>query len=312
MPRRQETSVERAQRAKRETRSLDFKECFDPDSAADWTELVKDFMAMANSGGGLIVVGVCNDGTAARDDVSPVVGLDPAKITDKVERYTGVQFAEFEIHEAKRGRKKVAVIEIGAARDAPIAFTKPGTYATPGEKGKQKRAFAQGTVYFRHGAKSEPGTTADLRGFVDRRLNEMRELWFGRVRQVIEAPGDARVATVQSTDEGGVPTEIRLTDDPSARVYGKLDPDKTHPFRLTELMKAANRRLPNGVRINSRDMFCVRSVHDISPETTPQFMHAPMYGSPQYSEAFADWLVEQFESDGEFFWKARARYGKRR
>ena len=66
MPRPQETSTERATRAKRETRSLDFKERFDPDSTADWTELVKDFMAMANSGGGLIVVGVCNDGEVVR------------------------------------------------------------------------------------------------------------------------------------------------------------------------------------------------------------------------------------------------------
>jgi hypothetical protein len=311
MPRRQETSVERAERAKRERRGLDFKECFDPDSTADWTELVKDFMGMANSGGGLIVVGVCNDGTPASEDVSSVLELDPAKITDKVERYTGVQFAEFEIHEAKRGRKKVAVIEIGAARDAPIAFTKPGTYPRPDGSGKQERAFAQGTVYFRHGAKSEPATTADLRAFVDRRLDEMRELWFGRVRQVIEAPEDARIATVQSTDEGGVPTEIRLTDDPSALVYGKLDPDKTHPFRLKELMKAVNKQLPSGVNINSRDIFCVRSVHHINPDTQPQLMHRPKYGSPQYSKAFAQWLVDQYASDNDFFWKVREAYGKR-
>ena len=45
--------------------------------------------------------------------MSPILALDLAKITDKVERYTGVQFAEFVIHEAKRGRKKIAVIEIG-------------------------------------------------------------------------------------------------------------------------------------------------------------------------------------------------------
>jgi hypothetical protein len=243
--------------------------------------------------------------------VSRVLELDPAKITDKVERYTGVQFAEFEIHEAKRGRKKVAVIEIGASRDTPIAFTKPGTYPRPDGSGKQERAFAQGTVYFRHGAKSEPGTTADLRAFVDRRLDEMRELWFGRVRQVIEAPEDARLATVQSTDEGGVPTEIRLTDDPSALVYGKLDPDKTHPFRLKELMKAVNKQLPNGININSRDILCVRSVQNINPDTQPQFMHSPKYGSPQYSETFAQWLVDQYASDHAFFGKVRAAYGKR-
>jgi hypothetical protein len=49
MPQPKKTSTERAVRAKRETRALDFKEHFDPNSAAHWTELVKDFMAIANS-----------------------------------------------------------------------------------------------------------------------------------------------------------------------------------------------------------------------------------------------------------------------
>jgi len=87
MPRRQRTAVERAQQAKRESKGLDFKECFDPSSDADWAELVKDFMAMANTGGGVIVVGVCNDGSPAQEDVDPVLALDLAKITDKVERW---------------------------------------------------------------------------------------------------------------------------------------------------------------------------------------------------------------------------------
>lgn len=311
MPRRQETSIERAQRAKRETRSLDFKECFDPDSAADWTELVKDFMAMANSGGGIIVVGVCNDGTAAKDDVAAVLELDPAKITDKVERYTGVQFSEFEIHETKRGRKKVAIIEIGAVRDAPIAFTKPGTYPTPEAKKQQKTAFSQGTVYFRHGAKSEPATTADLRDFIGRRLDEMRELWLGRVRQVIEAPENARMATVQGVDESGTPTEIRLTDDPDAIVFGKLDPDKTHPFRQTELIDEVNRQLPDNAQINTHDILSVRRVYDIREASHPQFTHEPLYTSAQYSQVFAGWIVEQYKRDSEFFWKAREAYAGR-
>ena len=66
---------------------------------------------------------------------------------------------------------------------------------------------------------------------MDRRLDQMRELWLGRVRQVIEAPEDLRLATIHSTDDAGTPSEIRLTDDPSALVYGKLDPE-TSPTRF--------------------------------------------------------------------------------
>ena len=297
------------QRVKRETRSLDFKERFDPNAPGDWCELVKDLMAMANSGGGLIVVGIRDNGTASSADVAPVLSLDPATITDKVERYTGVHFAEFEIGENRRGRKRVAVIEVGPAREAPIPFTKPGTYPDPKNSKKQKTAFSKGTLYFRHGAKSEPATRADLHGFIERRLGEVRELWLGRVRHVIEAPEETHMAAVQRTDEHGPPSEIRLTDDPSARVYGKLDPDQTHPFRQTELIEAVNRELAAGTQVNPHDILSVRRVHGIREATHPDFTHEPRYSSPQYSQAFADWIVKQFERDSEFFKKARDSYG---
>ncbi|MEA2373468.1 MAG: putative DNA-binding domain [Solirubrobacteraceae bacterium] len=311
MARRKLTSIERAERAKRESRTLDFKEQFDPSSAAEWPELVKDFVAMANSGGGLIVVGVCNDGTASPTSVALVLSLDPAKITDQIERYTGVEFGDFEIHEAERGRKKVAVIEIGAAGDAPLAFTKPGTYVPSRETSKQKTAFSKGTVYFRHGAKSAPGTTADLRVFIERRIEIVRELWLGRVRQVIESPEQARVAMIQATDEGGVPTEIRLTDDPAALVYGKLDPDLTHPFRQTELIDEINRQLPAGLSVNRHDVLCVRQTYGITADRHPQFTHEPRWGSQQYSQAFADWIVEQAAREPDFLWKSREKYAGR-
>jgi hypothetical protein len=314
MPRRQLGSVERAQQAKRESRSLDFKEGFDPDVRSEWPELVKDFVAMANSGGGLIVFGVRNNGTAAPGSVRSILALDPAVITDKVARYTGVQFSDFQVHKAKRGSKSVAVIEIGAAVDAPIAFTQVGTYTLSGEgKQQQKTAFSKGTVYFRHGAKSEPGTTEDLRAFIERRLARVREQWLGGIRHVVEAPEGARLAMVEATnpDERGIPTEIRLTDDPRAPVYGKLAPDRTHPFRQKELIDEINHRLPKGFEVNTYDMLSVRRVNDITERTHPQFAYEPKWGSPQYSPGFVDWVLEQFRRDRTFFETAKAEYGRR-
>jgi hypothetical protein len=244
--------------------------------------------------------------------VQAVLELDPAKITDQIARYTATQFADFEIHAAKRGRKQVAIVEIGAITDAPLVFTKPGTYVPARETTKQKTAFSKGTVYFRHGAKSEPGTSADLREFIDRRLEEVREAWLGRVRQVIEAPEDARLATIHATDQGGVPTEIRLTDDPAALVYGKLDPDTTHPFRQRELIEEINRQLPAGASLNTHDMLSIRRAHGITAATHPQFTHEPVWTSPQYSQAFADWVVAEIKRDPDFVWAAREAYAGRR
>jgi hypothetical protein len=139
----------------------------------------------------------------------------------------------------------------------------------------------------------------------------MRELWLGRMRQVIEAPEAARVATVHSTDDAGTPTEIRLTDDPAALVYGKLDPDKTHPYRQKELLEEVNKRLPGGAHVNAHDVLSVRRVYDVREATMPEFTHEPKYGSPQYSPLFVDWLVEQYQRDNDFFWKAKEQYAGR-
>ena len=122
----------------------------------------------------------------AKSDVTAVLRLDPADVTNKLYPYTGVQFSAFEIGEAHKRGELLAVIAVSCSVGAPIVFIKPGTYQI--EDGRQKTAFGVGTVYFRHGAKSEPGTTADLRDFLEREIAVRREEWLGNIRRVIEAP----------------------------------------------------------------------------------------------------------------------------
>jgi len=45
--------VEKGLRAKRESKYVDFKRKFDPANPGEWCELIKDMVAMANSGGAL-------------------------------------------------------------------------------------------------------------------------------------------------------------------------------------------------------------------------------------------------------------------
>jgi predicted HTH transcriptional regulator len=123
MPRKPLTVAEQVAAAQGESRSLDFKERFDPRELSEWLELIKDLVAMANIGGGLIVVGVCDNGQPATSDVQPVLDLDPAKVTDKIESYTHMHFEDFEVSEVMRDGSRVAVIAIGPSLDAPIAFT---------------------------------------------------------------------------------------------------------------------------------------------------------------------------------------------
>jgi hypothetical protein len=302
--------LERAKTAKRESKYLDFKESFDPKSDGEWCELLKDLVAMANSGGGVVVVGVKNNGTSSGIDPKPVLGMDLAVVTDKVFKYTNQHFSGIHIRDVKRpGNKTVAALIVDPV-PVPLVFARPGTYSLP-TKGKQKQkvAFSRGVVYVRHGAKSEPADTADLTEVVERRVDELREQWMGGIRKVVEAPADTNVAVYHPTerDESGRLTEVRLTTEPGAPVFGMVDTDKTHPHRQKELVKEVNKRLPKGRSVNTYDVLCVRRVHNIDA-SAPEFAHQPKFGSMQYSDAFTDWLVEQDKKNPDFFKDARRNY----
>ncbi len=293
--------------AKRESRSIEFKESFDPDSTRECCEIVKDLVALANSGGGVIVFGIDNDGQPSEADLSPLTALDPARIGDLVRKYVEVPFGDFEIRHAVKGEHEVVAWLIGAAH-TPMVFAKPGTY--PDGKG-QRAAFGQGTVYFRHGAKSEPGTTDDLARALDRRVEQIRREWIAGVRKVVKAPAGSVVNVLpQDIRDTGAPdaTAIRITEDPAAPAYRVINPDISHPFRQKELIQEVKRRLPKGIEFNSFDVYALRRVHSIDGKA--DLCHQPKFGSRQYSEKLAEWIQGQHKADPDFFQKARLALAK--
>ena len=298
-----------ARQAKRESKYIDFKESFDPREKGEWCELLKDLVAMANSGGGLIIVGLDNKGRHSGKSVKPVQDLDPATITDKFLRYTGENFDGVNVQRATRGGRPIALMTVEES-NSPLVFIKPGTYASP--SGGQSRAFSQGAVYVRHGATSEPATGLDLRVVLDRKVALARDAWLGNMRKVVEAGPDALVAVYRPTsgDTGDQPQRIQLTSDPDAAVYGRLNPDTSHPHRQTDAVKEVNRKLPRGVKINAHDILSVRRTH--GTDANPLFFHQPRFGSPQYSDQFIAWIVEEFSRDEDFFANARAHYASLR
>jgi len=166
--------IQRALVAKRESKYIDFKSRLDFSEPHSWCEIVKDIIAMANSGGGVLVIGLDNKGNPTGFDPAPVLDLDEAVVTDRIEKYTGIQFDAFTISEQTKKGYRLAVIFVEGV-SIPIVFIKPGTYAVSDRK--QKTAFSAGTVYFRHGAKSEPGNTNDLRKAIERQLETIRKSW---------------------------------------------------------------------------------------------------------------------------------------
>ncbi|MHB1434663.1 MAG: RNA-binding domain-containing protein [Thermoplasmata archaeon] len=298
--------MNRALLASREGRRIDFKETFDPSRAGDWCEIVKDIVAMANSGGGCLVFGVRDDGHVGEGSVEAVLSLDSAQIADKVTKYTGVHFDGFEVREGQREGKQVAILVIRTV-EYPLPFSKAGNYDRG--DGKQLTAFQPGTVYFRHGAKSEPGTAEDLRRSIERAVRGQRTAWLGGIKKVVTAPRGHRIEvlspeTVMSKPIGG--GAVRLTNDPAAPAVHRLHPDDTHPFRRKEVVTEVNRRLAGRATITPYDIQLVRETYAVDNGSRPDLYYESKHAAPQYSEDFVKWIVQQYERNPSFFSEARA------
>src|ERR1035437_2274591 len=101
-----------ALKANSESERWDYKISFDPDCNAEVLEIIKDIVAMANSGGGVIIVGLNDNGSIAATDVSKLLGWDAAKITDKLFSYTGVQFHKFQITRIEKAGQELCALLI--------------------------------------------------------------------------------------------------------------------------------------------------------------------------------------------------------
>lgn len=230
---------------KSESDIVDFKATFE-NTNSEWLELIKDIVAMANSGGGYIFIGIDDNGYLSNNDISKILAVDPADITNKIFSFTGNNFSNFKIVETHINSTQIAVLYVGAT-NIPIVFTKPGNYQF--ESGKQRNVFSVGSVYFRHGAKSEPCTSDDLRKFLEREINRTKESWLKGIRQVVEAPEGSKVliVPVNNTSDTESSTPIRLVNDPEAPTLRIDEKDyfELYPMGYTQLIRELKLRYNN-------------------------------------------------------------------
>jgi hypothetical protein len=285
-----------------ETDDLEFKENFNPKEKSEWPEIIKDIVAIATSGGGFLVFGVDKKGINSESDVTHLLEIDPAEITNKIHKYTGSQFANFSIRKFSRNEKNIVTFCIDSC-EYPLVFCENGNYIF---NGKQKNAFNEGTVYFRHGAKSEPGDSQDIRNFIDRKVEVLRESWQGKIRRVIEAPLNSKITIVSPDlyveDDNEEGAKIRFTDDPNAPAYRNITTNETYPYRSKEVAQIVNKRIGKKVVTTPR-IYRIRKLFNL--DEIPSFVFRPKYSSPQYSEDFVDWLVNQLQKDELFYEKAK-------
>jgi hypothetical protein len=296
--------------AKRESRGIEFKEQFVPTDTKQSLEVLKDIVAIANSGGGALAVGISNAGEACGADASAVLNYDHAKYCDLVRKYTLQNYCDFEVVEADKGGQRVAVFLINPP-DAPLVFEKPGTY--PVENNRQQTAFGQGTVYFRHGAKSETGTSEDLRKFMEQRMREMQDQLMKGLRKVAVAPRGSQleVVSAKGTITAAAPTgsgnalPVRITNDPHAQNAVLLDKSELFPYRQKDVLAKLKDRLTAQQTPNLYDLQAINRVHHIGDND--RLSWKPQFSARQYSDAFVDWILARVADDATFFQETRRR-----
>lgn len=312
MPSGREKLIQRAKNAARKSKFLDFKREFDLASAGAWCEVIKDIVAFANSGGGIIVFGVADDGSPSNFEATELLRYDTANITTQIARYTGHQFADIEIVEINRVGRVFAALVIGPA-EVPLIFTKPGTYevAFEGAGKKQKNAFGLGTIYFRHNSKSETGNRDDLLSWRDGEIEKHRKAWLGGIRKVVASGADEMITVISSKSSkptDGSVISATVTNDPSAVRFFPKNAEDIWPLRQKDLIREVNQRLSGGFKMGSYDVTCIKTKFDLLG-AHPEFACKPhKLASPQYSQSLVDWIVDQHEKDNSFFQRAREEY----
>lgn len=154
-----------------EYEKLDYKENFDIESTEAIVKIAKDMAAMANSGGGDIVIGVDKNFVKKGLDLS--FKIDEADLRNKINRYfqPKIDFVYKEVVRKVRGvERKFAIIHIEPAEEI-ILPVRDGNYQ---KDGKQKSEFRRGEILVRDGSQSKVAGPYDVRRLVEKMAFEKR------------------------------------------------------------------------------------------------------------------------------------------
>lgn len=290
-----------------ENSEIEFKEWFD-ETTRQWVKFIREFVAIANSGGGKILLGVRDDGTPTGDPPLTLAKMDRSKITNKIEKYTGRSFSGFHVTTSDIEGAMVIAVEIDAA-SPPMVFTEPGQYQVDGQ---HRIKFRQGDVYFRHGSKSEPAKPSDLEEAIEREVKRRRNAWLEDIHKIMTAPPGSKVDVVPArmAETPGAPrgeeVTVSFVDDPDEGDYGVLRSDETHPYRTMEVVDILDEAIED-YEVTQWDVTAVKDLHDVEDDETLCIVPDHMT-SPLYSQKFIRWVLEQEEQQAGFLSATKARY----
>jgi hypothetical protein len=271
------------------TDDVAFRGSFDASAGAEWTGLVTDLVAMANSGGGIVLIGLDEAGRPTGAGLDGSSALDVAALDDRVHRETGIALAGLRVIKVAKEGAHVLAVEVEAT-PYPVVLLRDGT------------------LRFRHDGRTATGTVDDVRRAFEREIARRSDGWIENLRRVLAAPPGSMVSVTMPSElaaRGAEGVPVRLVDDPHAPAVPRWSPDDTHPHRLKDVVAILNERLAGKVELNVFDLLCVRRAYET--DRIPGFFYKSKVGTPQYSDAFVEWILDHYARDPHFFTDARSR-----
>lgn len=121
-----------------------------------------------------------------------------------------------------------------------------------------------------------------------------------RIESAVPKPNKSMVGTKDTTSANLKP--VRIVTDPEAPALQPQDVDRLYPWRQKDLLRELNGRLGRRF-LNSYDIQAVRRQHRLDEH--PDFVFNLPGAGRRYSPAAAEWILEQYAGDPEFFYQAR-------
>lgn len=208
---------------------FELKREFFPNPRA-WAELAKDIVALANSGGGVILFGVDDNGSRRGLPTSLLSVLDPARVTDQLRRKAPSASVSTTYLETTYYNKRYGALVVQPLR-VPLVFDTEWGY--DGADGKHHIAIKPGLLYVRTPGRSAPARQADVREAWQRSVDLAMEKTMARIEQVASLPLDSDLII---TDQDNPGSGFLLVDRGEGRPVQIVADPETPAVQLREVL----------------------------------------------------------------------------
>ena len=140
---------------------------------------------------------------------------------------------------------------------------------------------------------------------------EERKKILNDVQKVVTAPKGHNITIAPPVSEFNNESPslpVRVIDNNISMPVNVLNPDATHPYRQKEIINLIKDNTADDIKLNNYDMRVVNEIFKIKSNIV--FCYNPRYSSPQYSQAFVDWVLKKITDNNNFFIQSRQEFKK--